>query len=140
MRDEVASDSVKDRTGDPKIGMPLLVVDNGFHWGLVKSKQEWIADGRDALNWPGQGRFAIVKIPAVAASKALALMDVQTEDDTGVETGGIFRYRRWVARIDLVPAGVVAALENDGEDSFTVNQIKNYIRRIRDDLVYGGLA
>jgi hypothetical protein len=78
-------------------GDPLYVAEDGHGWGRYESKQQWIAEGLGAHNWPGG--FLIIKIPKVPAA---ALNDLvrphgngvwerrHTIDLSGVETGNGF--------------------------------------------------
>jgi len=47
-------------------GDPLYVAEDGHTWGRYESKQQWIAEGLGAHNWPGG--FLIIKIPTVPAA------------------------------------------------------------------------
>ena len=47
-------------------GDPLYVAEDGHTWGRYESKQQWIAEGLGAHNWPGG--FLIIKVPTVRAS------------------------------------------------------------------------
>lgn len=139
------ADPVKDRHCW-KRGMPISVFDDGHIWGREESKQAWIAEGRTAASWPNQGKLAIVKIPGVPASKALALIAPQMEDDDGVQQFDartakpiIYRRRRWRLLVDSISSMVRNQLLAAGEVSVTVAQIRNFLQRVRDGAVYTGL-
>jgi len=136
-------DPEKDRRGCYKRGQPVVVFEDGHVWGREESKKVWIAEGRDPTLWPGQGRFIIIKLPGVPASRAQALINEQTEDDTGTETGRVYRRRRWRVLLDDLPAPVRTTLINDGEyvaDTAAKRQaVRDRIKRIRDAVQYTGL-
>lgn len=138
-RNDQLSDPVKERRCSFKAGHVIAVKEDGAMWGRLESKQQWIAEGNLAVEWPNQGRLVIVKIPGPTAARALALLDEQTEDDLGVVGGLSFRKRRWRVRLGLVPPGIVAALTANGEVTVTVAQIRAFITRFRDDAVFAGL-
>ena len=137
-------DPEKDRRGCYKRGMPIVVFEDGHIWGREESKQQWIAEGSLAADWPGQGRFVILKIPGVPAAKAQALLVQQTEDDAGnplVNSDGspiAFRRRRWQLLVNSVPLAVRNTLASTGEYTTTVSVIRNYLKRIRDATQYTG--
>lgn len=137
--DNHITDPVKERLCAFKAGHVVVVKEDGATWGRLESKQQWIAEGNAAADWPNQGRLVIVKIPGVQAARGQALLDEQTEDDIGVPGGRAFRKRRWRLRLGQVPAGIAAALTTDGEVTVTAAQIRAFITRFRDDAVYTGL-
>lgn len=128
-------------------GMVVDVFENGYlsQTGRETSKQYWIAEGRDAAQWPGQGKFVIVKIPSVPADKAKGLLEHQEEDDLGnplVDVDGnpiMYRRRRWTLLFNNIPAAIRNTLIADGEITVTVSQIRNYLKRIRDNAQFIGL-
>lgn len=130
-----------DRQGAYKKGMIVHVVEDGYPWARKESKQEWLIQGNDAVDW--HGRTAILKIPGLAVAKVKELMSVQSEDDTGAphyEDDGIeprmYRKRRWWLLIDSIPQSIKNAIQADGEVTVTKNQIRNYLKRIRDNAQY----
>lgn len=131
-------DPQKDRRGCYKRGMPVCVFVDGHFWGREESKQQWILDGFAAADWPGQGKFIILKIPGVPVSRALEFIEVQTEDDAGIETGETYRRRRWKLLADSLPDAVRNALIANGEYTATVVLVRNYLKRIRDNTQYSG--
>jgi len=138
-------DSEKDRRGCYKRGMPVVVFEDGHTWGREESKQQWIAEGNPAADWPGQGRFVLLKLPGVPAAKAQALLDHQTEDDAGtplLNPDGspiTFRRRRWQLSVDSTPLAVRNTLDSTGEYTTTVSAIRNYMKRLRDNAQFTGL-
>lgn len=122
---------------------------DGWVWGRIESKQFWIAEGREPAAWPGQGLWVIVKIPGVAVGSRKELEAQQVEDDSGMPlydgiglaepVPRVFRPRRWRVLVDSIPNNVRNALLRDGEISVTPTQIRNYVRRVRDDLQYADL-
>lgn len=145
VRNNTNPDPEKDRRGCYKRGMPVCVFEDGHTWGREESKQQWIAEGNAAADWPGQGKFVILKVPGVPAAKAQALLDLQTEDDAGVpltDLDGapkVHRRRRWQLLADSLPVGVRNTLTTTGEYTTTVAAIRNYLKRIRDNAQYTGL-
>lgn len=133
------ADSVKDRRGCYKRGMPVCIQPDGHTWGRLESKQRWIAEGNTAASWPAQGQFVIIKIPGVTVERVQDFISTQTEDDTGADTGDTFRRRRWQVLVDNLPADVRNTLAADGEYTTSVAQIRNYLKRIRDNAQYTGL-
>lgn len=139
------ADPVKDRRGCWKRGMPVIVYDDGHVWGREESKQQWIAEGLTAANWPSQGKLVILKITGVTAAKAQSFLDPQTEDDAGTpifdELGrpAVFRRKRWHLVFDSVPTTVRNAALTNGEVTVTVAQIRSFLLRIRDGAQYTGL-
>jgi len=119
--------------------MIVEVVEDGYAWARLESKQVWIAEGNDPATWPSQGKVAILKIPGVPLIKGLALRDAQMVDDAGVATTAPFRRRAWQFKIDLVPQAVRDEVLLTGEYTTTVAAIRNFLRRIRDDAQYTGL-
>lgn len=144
-RNDQLADPEKDRRCGFKLGHVVVVKEDGATWGRLESKQQWIAEGNAAADWPNQGRLVIVKIPGPTAARASALLDEQTEDDLGVAVTDVFdrplcfRKRRWRARLGLIPQAFKDALTADGEVTVTVAQIRAFITRFRDDAVFAGL-
>lgn len=146
-RNNTHPDPEKDRRGCYKRGMPVQVQEDGHVWGRLESKQVWIAEGRDPAQWPSQGKFAIVKIPGVPKGRALAFLDEQFVDDVGLDyfrtvldlRPSRYRRRAWRLLVDNIPNNLRNQLLNNGEVTVTVTQVRNYLRRIRDDAQYTGL-
>ena len=138
-------DPEKDRRGCYKRGMPVVVFEDGHAWGREESKQVWIAEGKPAADWPGQGKFVILKIPGVPAAKAQELISHQVEDDVGtplINFDGApiaWRRRRWQLLVDGIPLAVRNILASTGEYTATIAQIRNYLKRIRDGAQFVGL-
>lgn len=126
-------------------GMIVVIFEDGHTWGRLESKQQWIAEGNSADTWPSQGKFVIIKIPTVLADKARGLLEHQEEDDLGnpfIDTDGkpiIYRRRRWKLLADSLPAAIRNTLATNGEITVTVAQIRNYLKRIRDNAQFTGL-
>lgn len=151
LRNNTHADADKDRYGCYKRGMPVVVFEDGHVWGREESKQQWIAEGRDPAVWPGQGKFGILKIPGVSVARATEFLSEQWVDDAGATyyaPGSILkadgpypaRYRRraWRLLVDSVPNAVRNAVLNNGEYTTSISQIRNYLKRVRDDAQYTG--
>lgn len=127
------ADPVKDRRGCWKRGYPVVVKEDGHEWGAEE----------------GLPKFVVVKIPGVPAAKAQAFLEPQMVDDAGVPTyenfieaeprRALFRRKVWRVKWADLPAGIRNTLQTTGEVTVTVQQIRNYLRRIRDDAQYTGL-
>lgn len=139
VRNNTNADPEKDRRGCYKVGYVVIAVDDGYTWGREESKAQWVADGGAAGSWPGQGRWVIIKIPGISAAKAKELINEQREDDAGVQTSTVYRRRLWRVKHELLPLAIRNQLAADGEITVTLAQVRNYIKRIRDDAQYTGL-
>lgn len=113
----------KDRRGCWKRGYPVVVKEDGHPWGVEERLP----------------KFVVVKIPGVPAAKAAAFLEAQLVDDAGAPFTGIFRRRAWQVAWLALPAGIRNTLQTTGKITVTVAQIRNYLRRIRDDAVFTGL-
>lgn len=49
-----------------KTGDPLVIRGDGWTWGRLESKPQWIAEGNTGASWPGG--FFIIKMPGTATS------------------------------------------------------------------------
>ena len=114
------ADPEKDRRGCYKVGHIVVVQNDGHEWGAKE----------------GLPNFVKVKIPGLSADVVRDLIDEQREDDSGNDTGGIFRRRRWRVRVADIPATIRNTLLTTGEVTVTRAQIRNYVSRIRDGLTY----
>jgi len=136
-------DGEADRTASYKKGYIIAVRENGYQWARYESKQQWLAEGLSADDWHNQ--TAILKVPDITAAKAIELTSDQVEDDNGApltDSDGApvrFRRRRWQLLVDNIPAGKKAEIRDNGETSATKTQIKNFLKRIRDNAQYTGL-
>ena len=136
-------DPEKDRRGCYKRGYVVSVVRDGHVWGLEESKQAWIAAGRDPALWPNH--FYIIRVPTVTYEQVMALATSQVCDDAGVplvDENGIpiiFRRREYYLNIDTLKASIKTALETNGEVTVTVQDIRNDVKRIRDNASFPGL-
>lgn len=143
-RNNINPDPEKDRHGCYKRGFPVVVQPDGHEWGLEESKQAWLAAGRAEAGWPGH--FVIVKIPGVTVAQVERVIEPQAEDDSGVPTleedgitSRIFRRRRWRVLVDDIPAAIRNQLLTNGEITVTPTQVRNYVKRIRDNMTFDGL-
>lgn len=108
--------------------MPVAVREDGHVWGAKE----------------GLPNFVKVKIPGVAAVTVEELISEQLEDGTGAdyfENGerATYRRRRWRVLVSDIPAQIRQTLLTTGEVTVTPAQIRNYIRRVRDNAQFGGL-
>lgn len=144
-RDNTHLDPEKNRRGCYKRGMVVVVFEDGHTWGREESKQQWIAKGGVAADWPGQGKFILLKIPGVPAAKAQELLDPQTEDDAGTPllnpdgSPKTYRRRRWQLLADSLPLAARNTLATAGEYTTTVAAVRSYLQRIRDAAQFTGL-
>lgn len=128
-RNATNPDPEVDRQGCYKRGDPVVVREDGHVWGAKE----------------GLPNFVVVKIPGVAAAKIEALLEAQTEDDAGNplqdETGlpRVFRRRRWRVLVDGVPSTIRNKLLTTGSVTVTPTQVRNYVRRVRDNTQFGDL-
>lgn len=128
-RNATHPDPEVDRRGCYKRGDPVVVHEDGHVWGAKE----------------GLPNFVVVKIPGVAASKVRALMESQTEDDAGTplqdENGAprAFRRRRWRVLVDNIPSAIRNQLLTTGSVTVTPTQVRNYVRRVRDNMQFGEL-
>lgn len=128
--DAIHPDPVKDRRGCYKRGDFVTVQPDGHKWG----KKETLP------------HFVVVKIPGIDPKIVRELVQPQIEDDDGVPTykgipgnepvPAVFRRRRWRLLVHNLPATIKQTLLTNGEITVTPSQVRNYIRRIRDDLQY----
>ena len=129
-------DPVKDRRGCYKRGDIVVVMPDGHEWGAKE----------------GLPNFFKVKIPGVEVSRLDALREEQDDDDAGnpvYEDGTliladgpirkVFRRRRWRLMVASIPATLRNKILNTGEATVTPAQIRNYIKRIRDNTTFGEL-
>lgn len=139
-RNNTHADPKIDRRGCYKRGMPVVVYEDGHVWGRLESKQTWIAEGNAAATWPSQGALVILKIPGVPASQMSALCDVQMEDDAGAALVDAFRRRRWQFALGRLPVQIKDTLNTSGEYTATKQQVRAYLRRIRDDVEFAAVG
>lgn len=127
------ADAETDRRGCWKRGYPVVVKEDGHEWGREE----------------GLPKFVIVKIPGVPAAKARAFLEIQEVDDDGIPVYDVigqasprpamYRRRAWRVAWASLPAGIRNTLQTTGTVTVTVAQIRNYLRRVRDDAVFTGL-
>ena len=126
------ADPDTDRRGCWKRGYPVVVKEDGHPWGAEERLP----------------KFVVVKIPGMPAAKAEAFLEPQMVDDAGVPVyenvveaqprWGIYRRKAWRIAWASLPAGIKNTLQTTGEITVTVAQIRNYLKRIRDDATYTG--
>jgi hypothetical protein len=128
--DHIHPDSVKDRRGAYKRGMPVVVMQDGHEWGLEERLP----------------KFIVLKIPGVAVDTVEKYI-VQQLDDTPDEKGvyPVYRRRLWQIQWNDLPAGAKAKLLADGELTikvgdyagefdYTWSQIKTYFKNLKTGL------
>jgi hypothetical protein len=131
--------------GDVQIGTVIHIGEDGHGWGREESRSQWVVEGNDPAAWPGAGKFVLVRIPGVAASRAEQLLEHQFTDDSGNATfypDGVtplpFRRRAWRVLVASLPAGILQSFQDNGEVTVTVAQVRNFIQRVLDSAVYTG--
>jgi hypothetical protein len=154
--DFVNLDAKKDRAAY-KRNMIISIVEDNHNWGIMESKLAWIAAGNSSVNW--HGKTVIIRAKNIPVSKANALVDIQNEDDAGTELRDVdgdavsaillqnpedyppymYRRRRWWINLDNLPANIKSNLDILGEANVTLGQIRNHIKRIRDNAQFTGL-
>lgn len=127
-------DPEKDRRGCWKRGYPVVVKEDGHQWGAEE----------------GLPKFVLIKIPGIPAVKAEALLYPQVVDDAGIPTyenavgafplRAIYRRREWRLSWQSLPSGIQNTLSTVGNITVTVSQIRNYLKRIRDNAQFTGLG
>lgn len=128
-RNATHPDSDVDRRSCYKRGDPVTVQPDGHPWGAKE----------------GLPRFVVVKIPGVSVEQVRDVIQEQTESDQGAaltDDDGLpvtFRRRRWRVLVDNVPQQIRRTLAQTGEVTVTPAQIKNYVRRVRDNAQFEGL-
>jgi hypothetical protein len=111
-----------------KIGDIVAVQPDGFNWGLLESKEKWIAAGRIGAEWDvGQG-FFILKLPGVTVAQVLYFLE---EFPAATATQG--NRRLWRFNVEGLTANQRNSLLNKGWFSsgvdLTEQQCKDQIRR-----------
>ena len=140
----VDPDPDMDRRDSYKKGMIICVKPDGYPWGRLESKQQWLLEGNDAADW--HNKTVIVKILGLDPAIVADIVFIQDVDDTGAPmpldiNGTPQRYRRraWHLLIDNIPAGIKTTLQTDGEVTVTKLQVRDYLKRIRNNDQYTGL-
>lgn len=118
------SDPEKDRRGCYKIGMPVVVMDDGHIWG----KEE------------GLPTFFVIKIPTITKEQVLKFIDPETQ---GVDANNVpitFRRRQWHISWNDLPQGAKTKLQTGvltikagtytGTYDYTWSQVKSYFKQI----------
>jgi hypothetical protein len=111
-----------------KIGDIVAVQENGFNWGLLESKEKWIAAGRIGAEWdPAQG-FFILKLPSVTVAQVLYFLE---EYSAATATQG--NRRLWRFNVESLTGNQLAAMLAKGFFESGVDltdaQCKDKIRR-----------
>jgi hypothetical protein len=115
-----------DRQGCYKRGDIVVVMPDGHEWGAKE----------------GLPNFVKIKIPGLDHETVRELIDEQREDDAGTllfDDDGqpiLFRRRRWRLLVDSIPTTIRNQLRDFGEVTVTRAQIRNYVKRIRDNLTF----
>jgi hypothetical protein len=122
-----------DRRGSYKRGDVVVVMPDGHQWGAKE----------------GLPNFVKIKIPGLDHVAIAELASEQDEDDAGqpyYEPGSailaegpvlsIYRRRRWRILVDNIPVTIRNKLRDTGEATVTRAQIRNYVKRIRDNLTF----
>lgn len=120
------ADPDKDRRGCYKRGDIVVVMPDGHAWGAKE----------------GLPNFVKIKIPGLNHETVRELIDEQQEDDAGnplLDNEGsplTFRRRRWRVLVDSIPTTIRNQLRDFGEVTVTRAQVRNYVKRIRDNLTF----
>lgn len=118
-----------DKAGCYKAGDVVVVMEDGHEWGRKE----------------GLPNFVVLKIPGADPERIRDLVNPQKEDDTGAvqldedQRPRIFRRRKWRLLVSNLPLTVRQQLMTTGEFTATPAQVRNFIRRVRDNLQFAGL-
>ena len=141
--DSTSPDPEEDRRGSYKRGMVVVVAPDSHVWGAEETKAAWIAAGRDPAQW--HGHFVLFRVPSVTMEQVLALTTSQVTDDSGTlltsEDGIplVFRRREYRLLLDNLKNSIKDELAANGEVTVSVSDVRNAIKRIRDNASYPGL-
>ena len=111
--------------------------------------QAWIASGRNEAKWPAE--TALIKVPTWPVEDAQALVNGQYVDDAGtplyfIDPGDsvehtdmprLYRKREWYGDLDDLPVPYQNDIRKYGEIEVGQAQLEFYLKRIRDDAVWG---
>ena len=115
---------------DPKIdrGDIVDVQEDGFTWGVRESKQNWLASGKEAVDWPGT--FAILKIVGMAAAEARALgvMGPQLSDQPVEGDFVTVKVREWFCDIEAVPEVLRGTIRENGGATVLLEDVHIYVK------------
>jgi len=122
-----------DRAGCYKAGMPVVVMEDGHHWG-----------GRERLP-----DFWVLKLPNVSVERVRQFIEPHEVDD-GLDPDGnpqrkTYRRRMWRILVESLPAGAKAKIASQGsitigqDGDYTWSQFKNYMRNLRDNVNAGDI-
>jgi hypothetical protein len=121
-RNKTNPNSLEEDRGCYKRGMPVIAMPDGHLWGT----KETLPD------------FIIIKIPGLSVDKANSFIKEQTEDDLGAPTINMYRRRRWHLVWANLPQAIKDEILSTGEYTTTVAKIRNYLKRIRDNVQFTG--
>lgn len=110
--DAAHSGSEKDKRGCYKRGDPVVVMPDGHEWG----KEERLP------------KFVVVKIPGLPVATAKKYIQPFLGLPDGKGSRLIVRRRLFRFQLDDVPNSIKQELEDTGEVTVTMSQIRNYIQ------------
>lgn len=114
--DHTHPDPVINRAGCYKRGMVVRIENDGFEWG----KKE------------GPPKFAVVRILGAPASDYEKLVDAETRDDSGVDTGDTYRRRSYRLDVDALAPDIREKMSAQRKVDIPAGDIDGHLKRIRD--------
>jgi hypothetical protein len=114
-------DPIKDRRGCYKAGMPVVVFQDGHHWGREEALFQWVSDMRNPAEWPNH--FILAKFPERDAADLRKFCEVQRTTDFGIilPRHEHWRRREWMVDFALLPVKARASILAKREFSLTGN-------------------
>lgn len=100
-------------------------------WGAMESKQEWIAQGNDPALW--HGMTFLIKVPGLEMAKVIAVLDRDIVNE-------IMRARGvWHIPLSVIPQSIMDVIDQDGEYTVTITQLRNFIKKKLDNSSFPGI-
>lgn len=118
--DHIHPDPQTDRVGAYKRGMVVRVEDDGFDWG-----------GKE-----GPPSFVIIRITGELKADYAPLTEIETYDDSGVDTGTLYRRRSFYIDIDNLPPGIRTNIETMRLVDIPPGIITSRLKRRRDGAIF----
>lgn len=136
------SDPEKDRRSCMKRGMVLAVRDDGWGWGRLENKAQWIAEGNDPAQWEKEGFWGIIKVPGFPEAPFREIEFPQRENDQGALNPVMgprgnprfphYRIRAWKFDFAEFDPSVEAQMRSAGEVTVSIGDFRKALKRIRD--------